>query len=140
MDSKTYPEWEHPFYKIWCLKGRASKFSFPYCAGQARYRYDSSDLQIIWENKTGRGPFPDWGTWPLSTKQMEDRLRHASGPVQLQFRYIYWFYRDEFQCSTFTFSVMLESALNCHIIGYRIIFKIDFKSLKFFFRYLSPRE
>ena len=38
-------------------------------------------LENIWENKTGIGPFPDQGTWPLSTKQTEDRLRRASGPV-----------------------------------------------------------
>ena len=37
-DSKTYPEWEYPFYNIEypCFKGRASKFSFPFHATQAR--------------------------------------------------------------------------------------------------------
>ena len=33
-------------------------------------------------NKRSRGLIPHLGTWPLSTIQMEDRLRHASGPVR----------------------------------------------------------
>ena len=35
-------------------------------------------------NKSNRGPIPDRGTWPLSTKQTEDRLRHTRGPVRYQ--------------------------------------------------------
>ena len=47
---------------------------------------------IIWGNKTSRGPIPDRGTRPLSTKQTEDRLRLARGPVCFQFHYINgWF-------------------------------------------------
>ena len=35
---------------------------------------NSSKLRISWENKTDRGLIPDRGTWPLPTKQTEDRL------------------------------------------------------------------
>ena len=40
MDSKTYPEWEHPFStnRCLCFKGRVSKFSFPFYAAQARLK------------------------------------------------------------------------------------------------------
>ena len=36
----------------------------------------------VGRNKIGRGQIPDRGSCPLSTQLMEDRLRHASGPVQ----------------------------------------------------------
>ena len=39
-----------------------------------------------------RGPIPDRGTWPLSTTQMEDRLRQASGLVRSQFCYMHCVY------------------------------------------------
>ena len=38
--------------------------------------------KLIWGNKSSRGPIPDQGVCPLSTQLMEDKLRHASGPVQ----------------------------------------------------------
>ena len=60
-------------------------FHTPYCS--------KSDLTLDWwfnwDNKSSRGPIPDQGTWPLSTKLMEDRLRRASGHVHFQFCYIY---------------------------------------------------
>ena len=51
--------------------------------------FNSSNYCFIWENKSSKGPIPDQGTWPLSTKQTQDRLRHAKGPVRFQFRYIH---------------------------------------------------
>ena len=51
-------------------------------------------------NKNSRSPISDQGTWPLSTTSIEDRLRHASGPVHIWFRYIAWhFLRVRFQLS-----------------------------------------
>ena len=39
-------------------------------------------IKLSGKNKNGRGLIPHRGSCLLSTQQTEDRLRHASGPVQ----------------------------------------------------------
>ena len=46
-------------------------------------------MTYLGKNKNGKGLIPDRGSCSLSTQLMEDRLWCASGPVQIQFCYIY---------------------------------------------------
>ena len=53
--------------------------------------FNSSSFQSFGKDKTGRGHIPDWGSCPLSTQLMEDKLRHPVQPsVPLHLLSIHW--------------------------------------------------
>ena len=52
------------------------------------FSFTSGETRGGWLRWPNKDLFPDLEFWALSTSLTEDRLRHASGPVRTQFRYM----------------------------------------------------